>query len=106
MESKNDGIIKLLIKSLFMIGMLVYCGHHILYGKYNLDSLRGYNKLLESKKNIVNEKTYDNLKKRNKISRLHSNNLDLDLLEEEIKKNIGVVENNEIVILNDDVKKI
>lgn len=37
----------------------------------------------------------------NKINRLKLNNLDLDLFEEEFKKNTGFVSENEIVIFTD-----
>jgi cell division protein FtsB len=61
---------------------------------------------LERKKIEYQDSLNDTAKIQNKIDRLKFDNLDLDLFEEEFKKNTGFVSENEIVIfITDEDKK-
>jgi cell division protein FtsB len=84
----------------------VYFAYHTFGGKYGILSHKNVNETLLKQKNRLNTIKYEVEKQKNKIDRLKNSNLDLDLLEEELKKSVGIADKNEIILLTDDLKKI
>ena len=105
MEHNKDTYGRLIFITVFLILSIYYMVYHILYSKYNILSYKNYEKLLNQSKDEYQKQIIKNSKIENKIKRLQKDNLDLDLLEEEIKKNIGVSHKNEIVIFEKDLNK-
>lgn len=105
-EEKENICYITILKIFFYIFLIIYFVYHILNGKYGILSYKNANETLLKQNNILNKKKYEIEKKQNKINRLKSDSIDLDLLEEELKKNIGIIDKNEIVLFNDDFKKI
>ena len=59
-----------------------------------------------TKQNEVYSQSLDNLKSKNdyyndRIERLQPNTVDLDFLDEKVRKNLGIIDKNEIVIILD-----
>ena len=90
--------LKIFLKTTYLCCIIFYLCYHIFSGKYGMMSYTTIQNDLVHKKieyqNALNE--IDKIQ--NKINRLKLNNLDLDLFEEEFKKNTGFVSENEIVI--------
>lgn len=91
-------IFKNFLKTVCLCCIVFYLCYHIFSGNYGIMSYaKIQNELIHKKieyQNALNEIE----KIQNKISRLKLANLDLDLFEEEFKKNTGYVSENEIVI--------
>jgi cell division protein FtsB len=96
---------KLLVKMAFKTLIISYCVFHFCYGNYGYISYKNSQKDFIHKKNFYDNQLKQNEKKKNKISRLSRTSLDLELLDEEIKKNTSIVKKNEIIIFSDDFKK-
>lgn len=86
---------KKLIFFIIIIGLILYFAYHILQGNRGIINLF---KLSKEKKAIINEinlldKERDYLEKR--ISMMRSDAIDLDLLDEQVKKNLGYMNRDE-----------
>lgn len=92
---------KKFLEVFFLLCIICYIGYHIFNGEYGIMSYTSIKKELFHKQieyqNSLNETT----KIQNKINGLKIDNLDLDLFEEEFKKNTGFISKNEIVIFID-----
>ena len=81
--------------------IFIYLVYFLIYGQ------RGLLKYLSlSKQNQENNQTFTKLKLENKylndrIKRLQPNTLDLDFLDEQVRKKLGLIDKNEIVIILD-----
>jgi cell division protein FtsB len=105
-NERKESFLFLLIKIIFYMFLTTYFIYHTIGGKYGVFSYKNVNEVLIRQKNILNKTKYEVKRKQNKIDRLKNDNLDLDLLEEELKSSIGIADKNEIVLLTDDLKKI
>lgn len=105
MEDKKESVLQIIFCILFNLFLILYAIYHIINGNYGLLSYKNINNFLEKQKLILNKSKIDLKRKQNKIYRLRSNNLDLDLFEEEIKKNVGIIDNKEIIFFTDDIIK-
>lgn len=93
----------LLFNIVSMLFFSFYLSYHIFFNGYN--SLL-YNRIenIELNKNIELQRLQIELQnKKNKVDRLKTDNLDLDLFEEEFRKNFSFIHENEIVVFWDDV---
>ncbi|MDR2760838.1 MAG: hypothetical protein LBB09_03255 [Rickettsiales bacterium] len=97
-------IYSLLTGMVFHLLAIAYCAVHFLNGGYGYISHKNFEKNISQRRNYYNEQLKKNEKKKNKIARLSRKNLDLDLLEEELKKNTPMAGKNEIIIFFDDFK--
>lgn len=100
---KIDFPFQILIKVICIALMLFYITYHFYNGNYGLKNYLNKQNIID-KKNI----TAKNLEKelldiKNKIDKLQDNNLDSDLLDEEIRKNTGYMNQNEIVIYTNEL---
>lgn len=95
-----------ILKIVFYFLLCIYFIYHIFRGEYGIYSYADVNKVLMRENNILNREKREIEKRQNKIERLRSDNIDLDLLEEELKRNVGIVDKNEIILFSDDVKKM
>jgi hypothetical protein len=57
--------------------------------------------LLLRKKDLIRTMEQEANRKRNKIDGLKREDLDMDLFEEEIRRNVGLIDGDEIVIIYD-----
>ncbi|GHU26515.1 hypothetical protein FACS1894152_1290 [Bacilli bacterium] len=94
----TESIFGLVIKIGFNIFLMSYFVYHILNGKYGVLAYRNMGTLLLEKENILGKTERVVKKKQNKIGRLKKSSLDGDLFEEEVRRNMGIIDNNEIVI--------
>ncbi|MDR2778584.1 MAG: hypothetical protein LBB13_03765 [Rickettsiales bacterium] len=85
----------------FDVFLTLYLIHHILGGKYGLFAQRNMGVRLLKGENMAKKMESNIKKKRNRVERLKKNNLDLDLFEEEIRKNVGIIGSDEIVVIID-----
>lgn len=105
MKFISKKILWLILKITLQILCIYYLIFHFSNGRFGFKSLKNSNEILINKKNEYENHLKVNKQKENKINRLQINNLDLDLLEEELKKNKGIVDKNEILILKKDFNK-
>lgn len=86
------------------ITLFFYFAYHIIFNKNGVVS---YYKL-KNQANLIHEKETSLLKLVNKkqtmVNSLNDNNLDIDLLDEQARKNLGYAGKNEIIIYNQDIK--
>lgn len=106
MIAEKESVISIMLKILFYIFLIYYFSFHILNGKYGILSYKNTENILIEKKNTLSKKEDYINRQKNKIERLDSNNIDMDLLDEKLKENVGLVEKNEIVLSTDDLKNI
>lgn len=97
---------KFIIKIIFHILLVIYLVYHIFSGEYGIYSYLNINTTLIHKKNKLSEVQDSVDKQQDKINRLKTNNLDLDLFEEELKKNTGLISKDEIIIFTNDLEKV
>lgn len=90
--------IKVILELCFLGCVIYYLCYHIFSGSYGIMSYNDIQNELEKKKIEYQDSLNEMSKIQNKIDRLKLDNLDLDLFEEEFKKNTGFVSENEIVI--------
>lgn len=105
MEDKKESVLLIIFSILLNLFLILYAVYHIINGKYGLLGYKNINNFLEKQKFVLNKSKTDLKRKQNKIDRLRGNNLDLDLFEEEIKKNVGIIDNKEIIFFTDDIIK-
>ena len=86
--------------------MISYLLYHIFGGKYGVGSYNDINNNLIEKRNLLNKKQQLVSKEKNKIKRLNIDNIDMDLLDEKLKENVGIVDANEVVIFTKDIKNM
>ena len=91
-------ILKFFLKTTCLCCIILYLCYHIFSGNYGMMSYTKIQNELANKKIEYQNSLNDISKIQNKIDRLKLDNLDLDLFEEEFKKNTGFVSENEIVI--------
>ena len=107
MEIDNkESNLNMFVKITFLSFLTAYFIYHITKGNYGILSYKNTNKILIEKKNILAKKEQDIEKQKNKITRLQSKSLDLDLLDEKLKENVGFANKNEIIIFTNDLKNI
>jgi cell division protein FtsB len=89
----------LVVKIILNVLLALYFIHHTISGNYGLFSHGKMDTVLiierDSLKNMENEAN----RKKIRIEGLEKSNLDMDLFEEEVKRNVGIIDDNEIVIL-------
>lgn len=95
-----------ILKITFYSFMIMYLTYHIFGGKYGILSYNDINNTLIEKRNTLKKKQQEVDKEKNKIERLSLENIDMDLLDEKLKENVGIVDSNEIVIFAKDIKDI
>jgi cell division protein FtsB len=101
----RDILCGLIFKIVFRLLAIIYCVFHFFNGNYGYISYKNSDKNFSQKKYYYEGQVKKNEKMKTKISRLSRNNLDLELLEEEVKKNTPIVKKNEIVIFFKDFKQ-
>lgn len=89
----------LIIKIGFNVLLALYLIHHTLGGNYGLFSHGRMNTTLFLGKNSLKNMENEADRKKNRIEGLKKSNLDMDLFEEEVRRNVGIIDDNEIVIL-------
>ncbi|MBR2140886.1 MAG: septum formation initiator family protein [Rickettsiales bacterium] len=105
-EEEKESVVITVVKIIFYTFLSLYFCYHIFMGKYGVVSYKNTNTTLVDKKNLLNKKEYYMKKQKNKVERLNSDNIDLDLLEEKLKENVGMAEKDEIVLFTNDLKDI
>jgi cell division protein FtsB len=81
--------------SIYLIYFLINGQRGLLRYLYLSNENQEYNKTLF---NLINENRFFN----NRIKKLQPNTVDLDFLDEKVRKNLGFIDNNEIVIILDE----
>ncbi|MFC1659672.1 septum formation initiator family protein [Pseudomonadota bacterium] len=100
---KNKNLIFFCIISLCII---LYFTYHTFSGKYGLISYLYQAQYLEDKKIILNKVETEFENKQNKVSKLKTNSIDMDLLDEKSREILGTSKTNEIIIYDEDIKQL
>ena len=106
LEEKKETILLIILKTGFYLFLVIYLVYHIFNGNYGILSYKDAGEVLIERKNLLNNKEQHISRQKNKIDRLSSDNIDLDLLDEKLRENVGMVKENEIVLFTDDLKNI
>ncbi len=105
-EEKEIAYFNLIYKIGFYLLLNSYFIYHIFSGEYGIFSYKDVNKDIIREESILDKKRMEIEKRQNKINRLKNNNIDLDLLDEELKRNVGIINKNEIILFMDDLRDI
>ncbi|MDR1474959.1 MAG: septum formation initiator family protein [Holosporales bacterium] len=95
----NHPVRKVVLPILFS-GVAVYFIYHAFYGKRGVFSWRQVNNKLTLLHGRLDALKQENSSLENKVSRLRSNSLDPDLLDEQIRKILGWNDKDEVVIVD------
>lgn len=106
LEEKKENILLIILKTGFYLFLVIYLVYHIFNGNYGILSYKDAGEVLIERKNLLNNKEQHISRQKNKIDRLSSDNIDLDLLDEKLRENVGMAKENEIVLFTDDLKNI
>ncbi len=104
MDTEEKGIISLIFCIIFKVSLISYFIYHIVFNDYGIFNYRKFYEVYGNKKLELKKTEQEFNRKQNKVKRLQVNNLDLDLFDEEIRKNLGIVGENEIVLFTNDIK--
>ena len=91
-------MIRYIVKFFCLFLLLVYFIYHIFNGKYGIYSYINLKQQLQEKKTKLYEINNKNKVVKSKINNLKNNNLDVDLLEEELKNKLNFSFDKEIII--------
>lgn len=97
---------KNILKIVFFLIVIMYLSYHTLNGRYGILSYKNINNILLDKKDVLKKKQEKVNVEKNKIMGLNIDSIDMDLFDEKLKENVGIVENNEVVIFVKDVNNI
>jgi len=84
--------------------LIIYIIYHIIIGQYGVASYFKTSNILKDRKIALNKLNNTLDQQQNKIKRLKTNSIDLDLLDEEIRKNLGYAKKNEIILYSEDLE--
>ena len=93
-----------LIMPLLWMLMAFYGGYHALHGERGLYALWRDQRALTSLQTEMNQVKTEREKMELRVSHLRDNSLDRDLLDEQMRRMLGVMKKGEVVILNGDAK--
>lgn len=91
-------MIRYIVKFFCLFLLLVYFIYHIFNGKYGIYSYINLKQQLQEKKTKLYEINNKNKVVKSKINNLKNDNLDVDLLEEELKNKLNFSFDKEIII--------
>ncbi|MDR1426003.1 MAG: hypothetical protein LBI70_03370 [Rickettsiales bacterium] len=101
MNLEKKYLLSLVGKISLNVFLVFYFVFHVFSGRYGLFSYRNMDTLLLRKKDLIRTMEQEANRKRNKIDGLKREDLDMDLFEEEIRRNVGLIDGDEIVIIYD-----
>lgn len=88
-----------LIKPLMIMSLVFYLGYHALHGERGLYALVRQQRELTSLNTELKDTRAEREKLELRVSHLRDNSLDRDLLDEQMRRMMGVMKNGEIVVL-------
>ena len=91
-------MIRYIVNFFCLFLLLVYFIYHIFNGKYGIHSYINLKQQLQEKKTKLYEINNKNKVVKSKINNLKNDNLDVDLLEEELKNKLNFSFDKEIII--------
>ena len=86
---------------IFVFFLFLYLMYFLINGQRGVISYFKLKKINTIYSKELNNLEYQNIALEDKIRRLQPNTLDLDYLEERLRKNIGLLKNNEITVVFD-----
>ena len=86
---------------IFVFFLFLYLMYFLINGQRGIISYFKLKKINTIYSKELNSLEYQNIALEDKIRRLQPNTLDLDYLEERLRKNIGLLKNNEITVVFD-----
>tara|TARA_Y100000590_G_C15067965_1_gene768907 strand:+ start:106 stop:417 length:312 start_codon:yes stop_codon:yes gene_type:complete len=86
---------------IFVFFLFLYLMYFLINGQRGIISYFKLKKINTIYSKELNNLEYQNIALEDKIRRLQPNTLDLDYLEERLRKNIGLLKNNEITVVFD-----
>ena len=86
---------------IFVFFLFLYLVYFLINGQRGIISYFKLKKINTIYSKELNNLEYQNIALEDKIRRLQPNTLDLDYLEERLRKNIGLLKNNEITVVFD-----
>lgn len=99
--SKQPPAAKRLIKPLMWMVLAFYVGYHALHGERGLYALVREKHELAAYEAELKAVTDEREKMELRVSHLRDNSLDRDLLDEQMRRMMGVMKQGEIMVLND-----
>jgi len=100
---QNKGLTFFLcVSSLFIL----YFIYHTFSGNYGLISYFNHQKQLAEKQTALIKIEEEVKDQKNKVNKLKTNALDLDLLDEKSREILGTAKKNEIIIYDEDIKEL
>ena len=97
---KNRVILYLSFLITFFI--FIYLFYFLIYGQRGLLKYFYLSKQNQEYNEILAQLTSENQYMSNRIKKLQSNTVDLDFLDEQVRKKLGLIDKNEIVIILDE----
>ncbi|MDR3079013.1 MAG: hypothetical protein LBU15_03165 [Rickettsiales bacterium] len=101
-DRDEKSIVDLIISIGSHVFLALYLIHHLVSGKYGLLSHRNMGARLLEGRSLLQRMEQEAKRKRNRIEGLARSNLDLDIFEEEARRNVGLIDSNEIVLIYND----
>ena len=86
---------------IFVFFLFLYLMYFLINGQRGIISYFKLKKINTIYSKELNNLEYQNIALEDKVRRLQPNTLDLDYLEERLRKNIGLLKNNEITVVFD-----
>lgn len=104
MDIEERNINLLVFWIILKIGLISYFVYHIVFNGYAIFNYKNFYEIYGNKKLELKKTEQEFRRKQNKVERLQVNNLDLDLFDEVVRKNLGIIGINEIVFFTNDIK--
>ena len=82
--------------------IFLYLVYFLIYGQRGLLQYFYLSKQNQEYNETLAQLTSENQYMRNRIKKLHPNTVDLDFLDEQVRKKLGLIDKNEIVIILDE----
>ena len=84
--------------------MAFYVGYHTLHGERGIYALLRERRELTTLQTELNKTTAEREKMELRVSHLRDNSLDRDLLDEQMRRMLGVMKKGEVVVLTDSTR--
>jgi len=99
--NKKKKKLKIKTSSIFtgiFIALIAYFSFYFLFGTYGFLNFSSFEQQAQIKKENLDTLTNENLAKEHRIKLLKSETLDKDMLDEQVRENLGYIDKDEIVI--------
>ena len=95
---------KLFISSLIALSAVLYFSSYTLFGNKGVVKYFQLHRQLQEKILVQNKLNHEMENKKNMVSAMNIDSLDIDLLDEQVRKNLGFAGKNEVIIYDNKFK--